>query len=466
MSSRPPRLVVISNRVPNPGDKKAQAGGLATALLDALGDSGGLWFGWNGKVGTDHRPDPAVSEQAGITFATMELSRRDYNEYYNGFANRTLWPLLHYRLDMAYFDRQQYSRYIEVNRLFAERLSPLLRKSDIIWVHDYHLIPIAAELRARGHEQKIGFFLHTPFPATEIMTALPNHDQLVRSMFDYDLIGFQTEKYKRAFLDYLRYEVGANVTTRHAELDGRRVRIGVFPVGIDADQFKRSGADAESLAWHRNLRRQHGDTDWLIGVDRLDYSKGLIERFRSYGRFLAKYSEFQRKVTFFQIAPPSRAEVPEYREIRHELEAEAGHINGRFADLDWVPINYINKSYTRAQLARFYHESRAGFVTPLRDGMNLVAMEYVASQNPHDPGVLILSRFAGAADYLDGALVVNPFGQDGVSDAIAMALGMPLEERRERYDSMMAAIERNDVKKWGRTFVQTLIKVRRGPAAK
>ena len=194
-------------------------------------------------------------------------------------------------------------------------------------------------------------------------------------------------------------------------------------------------------------------------------SKGLIERFRSYGRFLTKYSEFQRKVTFFQIAPPSRAEVPEYREIRHELEAEAGHINGRFADLDWVPINYINKSYTRAQLARFYHESRAGFVTPLRDGMNLVAMEYVASQNPHDPGALILSRFAGAADYLDGALVVNPFGQDGVSDAIAMALDMPLEERRERYDSMMAAIERNDVKKWGRTFVQALTKVRRGPAA-
>ena len=421
-----------------------------------------MWFGWNGKV--TNQPDPPVnfSEHDGITFATMSLSRRDHAQYYNGFANRALWPMFHYRMDLARFNREHYSSYVGVNKLFAEHLSGLLEPNDLLWIHDYHLIPLAIELRQLGHRQPMGFFLHTPFPAREVLTVLPAYEQLVTAMCEYDLVGFQTENDRHAFLDCVRDELGGHVRRNsQVELGKRKLSTGVFPIGIDPEPFMRAALNPERLAWGRRLRERYGGANWLIGVDRLDYSKGLIERFVSFERFLDKYPEYRRKVTFFQIAPPSRAEVPEYKAIRHELEAEAGHINGRFADLDWLPINYINKSFSRDQLAMFYRLSRIGLVTPLRDGMNLVAKEYVASQNPSDPGVLILSRFAGAARQLDAALIVNPFAHESVADAIHRALEMSLDERRERFDSMMKIIQRDNLEDWGRRYLSAL-----GSAAK
>ncbi len=451
------RLVVVSNRVAEPSDTKARAGGLAVALLDALSEHGGVWFGWNGKVKPKTNSEPKLNQDGAITFATVDLSRKNYAEYYNGFANRTLWPLFHYRLDLTGFSQQNYSGYLQVNTMFANRLMGLLEDDDLIWVHDYHLIPLGKELRRAGSTQPMGFFLHTPFPAMEILTALPSHRTLVRALCAYDVVGFQTENDLRAFLDYIVHEANGGIMGNHlVHAFGRTLRVEVFPIGIDTEAFVKAGRMMSHAGKAKRLLERLGDRAWIIGVDRLDYSKGLVERFKSFQRLLETHPEYRGKVTLIQIAPPSRSEVPEYKEIRRTLEAEAGHINGQFADFDWLPINYLNKSYTRHDLVGFFRASRVGLVTPLRDGMNLVAKEYVAAQNPEDPGVLVLSRFAGAARELDAALIVNPFDHDGVAEAISEGLEMPLEERRERWSAMMECLRANTLDVWRDNFLKAL----------
>ncbi|MEX2450408.1 MAG: alpha,alpha-trehalose-phosphate synthase (UDP-forming) [Rhodospirillales bacterium] len=451
------RLVVVSNRVAVATDKKSQAGGLAVALQDALREYGGIWFGWSGKTAQRTPAKPKIHHAGAVTFATLDLARRSYNEYYNGYANRTLWPLFHYRLDLTAFEKRNYAGYREVNTIFAEKLRPLLGKDDLIWVHDYHLIPFAEELRNLGITRPIGFFLHTPFPAMEVLTALPDHRNLVRSLCAYDLIGFQTENDLRAFLDYIVHEARGAILGDHLiQAYGRTLRVEIFPIGIDTEDMVQAGLHQARSRQAKHLVDRPRDHEWIIGVDRLDYSKGLVQRFRAFEKLLANYPGYRGKVTLMQIAPPSRSEVPEYKEIRQELEAEAGHINGRFANVDWVPINYLNKSFTRQDLATLYRSSRIGLVTPLRDGMNLVAKEYVAAQNPHDPGVLILSRFAGAARELTDALIVNPFDLDSIAEAIARGLEMPLEERLERWSAMMEILRANTLTTWRDNFIKAL----------
>lgn len=451
------RLVVVSNRVALATDAKARAGGLAVALQDALMEKGGVWFGWSGKVATKPPDKPTLTKVGKVTYATLDLTRKHYSEYYNGFANRTLWPLFHYRLDLTAFSRQTSHGYMQVNTIFAEALKSLLKRNDLIWVHDYHLIPMARILRKRGARQPMGFFLHTPFPAMEILVALPQHRDLVEALCEYDLIGFQTANDVRAFLDYVVHEAGGSILGDHIiEVFGRTIRVEIFPIGIDTDALIQAGLEATRGAQSRMLRKHPGDRIWITGVDRLDYSKGIVKKFHSFERFLEKYPAYRGNVTLMQIAPPSRSEVPEYREIRHRLEAESGHINGRFAEFDWVPINYLNKSYTRLELAAFFRTSRIGLVTPLRDGMNLVAKEYVATQNPHDPGVLVLSRFAGAARELHAALTVNPFDYDAVAAAIVQGLEMHLEERIERWEAMMEKLRTNTLSTWRDNFLEAL----------
>jgi trehalose 6-phosphate synthase len=457
MPSKKKRLVVVSNRVPYITEKKAQAGGMAVGLREVLETTGGIWFGWSGKVSDSSITEPTVTRVSPITYVTIDLSRKDYNQYYNGFANQVLWPLFHYRLDLTSFNRNHFLGYERVNGLFATKLSKLLKKNDLIWVHDYHLIPLGNELRKRGQKQTIGFFFHTPFPALEVMTALPLHGELMEQLCAYDLIGFQTDNDLRAFIDYIRHEAGGRVVrNKHVEVFGYKFKIGVFPIGINPEHFAGPIRDSKQITWMRKLKHRYGDIDWLIGVDRLDYSKGINERFRAFERLLERYPGYQSRVTFIQITPPSRSDIREYREIRHELEAEAGHINGRFGELDWLPINYINRSYTREQLATFYRASRIGLVTPFRDGMNLVAKEYVASQNPEDPGVLVLSRFAGAARELESALIVNPYDFDSIADTIARGLEMSLGERRERWDVMIKVLRRNDLAHWRDSYLRAL----------
>ena len=449
------RLVMVSNRIALPGE--ARAGGLAIALKSAIEEAGGLWFGWSGHVAAGSG-DVHVQDAGKIRYITVDLSEQDRDEYYNGFANRTLWPLLHFRMDLVDYSRETYAGYRRVNALFADRLAPLLQDDDVVWVHDYHLIPLAELLRERGARCRLGFFLHVPMPSSDLLAALPEHRRLFESLSAYDLVGFQTERDLERFQDYVRL-FGRGRVVEHGVLetaDGRRLRAGAFPISIDTARISSLAAKAIGKASVKRLAASLSNRALAIGVDRLDYSKGLPERFRAFERYLQRHPEQRGRMTYLQIAPVSRGEVPEYRTLRQELEQLAGHINGTHADADWTPVRYVNRNYPHASLTGFYRLARVALVTPLRDGMNLVAKEFVAAQDGEDPGVLVLSSFAGSARELTPALLVNPYDLDGVADAIAQAVAMPLEERRERWQAMMVRLRQHDITAWRQHFLATL----------
>lgn len=458
------RLVVVSNRVALPGESRA--GGLAVALQAALEDranrqGGGLWFGWSGKIDPEHSGRLHRQHADGIDYATIDLSRRDHADYYNGFANRSLWPLLHFRMDLVDYSRETWAAYRRVNALFAEKLAPMLHDDDIVWVQDYHLIPLAALLRERGVRARIGFFLHVPMPSSDLLAALPQHRQLFDGLSAYDLVGFQTVRDLERFQDYVRLFGGGRVLTPGLleTGEGHRFRAAAFPISIDTAQIERQAAAAIDKPSVRRLLESLSGRELAIGVDRLDYSKGLPERFRAFERFLQRHPEQKGTLTFLQIAPVSRGEVAEYKLLRGELEQLSGHINGGHAEPDWTPMRYVNRNFAHPTLTGFYRAARVGLVTPLRDGMNLVAKEYVAAQDPADPGVLVLSTFAGAARELDvGALIVNPYDLDGVADAISAAARMPVEERRQRWEAMMKLLRRHDIHAWRRDYLDALEK--------
>jgi trehalose 6-phosphate synthase len=448
------RLVVISNRVALP--RETRAGGLAPAVLSALADHGGVWVGWSGRTADPPGP-PTVQNEGPITYVTFDLTKDDYDEYYNGFANRTLWPLLHFRLDLVDYRRDTYRAYQRVNRIFARTIAPLLKPDDLIWVHDYHLIPLAALLREEGVSARIGFFLHTPLPPPDLLSALPGSRALMDSMTDYDLVGFQTPSDSQAFIDYLRDVAGAKVTGGDViHVGSHPTRVLCLPISIDADLVAGQASRAITQPTVRRLRESLLGRWMMIGVDRLDYSKGLNDRFLAFSRFIERYPEHRRQVAYLQIAPTSRGEVPEYRMIRSELERQAGAVNGRFAEADWVPLRYVNRTYPQSTLAGFYRVARVGLVTPLRDGMNLVAKEYVAAQDPEDPGVLVLSQFAGASRELTSALVVNPHDVESVSDAMHRAVSMTLRERRRRWGEAMDRLHEWSITDWREAFVAAL----------
>ena len=450
------RLVVVSNRVSVPDQRGgARAGGLEVAIKSALKPRSGLWFGWSGRVG-EPGPAKAVAHD-NISYVTVDLRKADHQEFYNGYANSVLWPILHYRLDLAEFTRRDLSGYQRVNEFFAVNLERHLRPDDVIWVHDYHLIPLARALRQRGHRNKIGFFIHIPFPPPEIITALPNHERLVASLCYYDLVGFQTETDADNFARYLTDEAGLRrVAGGNFQFENRSVRVGVFPVGVETDSFPRLARRAINTQFVRRVLDSLAGRAMIIGVDRLDYSKGLPQRMEAYRLFLAGYPDWRSKVTYLQIAPRSRADIPGYADIGRQVEEAAGHINGTFGEADWTPIRYVNRAHSRTALAGLYRAARTALVTPLRDGMNLVAKEYVASQDADDPGVLILSRFAGAAHECREALLVNPYDPEGVGNAINRALSMPLEERRARHAANFKVLAKNDLTRWADRFLDAL----------
>jgi trehalose 6-phosphate synthase len=451
------RLIVISNRVTAQAGPAGAQGGLWVALGAALRAYRGIWFGWSGGRTDKFTGQIDLQRHEGITTATIDLEEQDIDEYYNGYANRTLWPLFHYRVDLAEYDRSFGSGYERVNERFAETVAPLIDPDDLVWVHDYHLIPLGSQLRQRGVKNRIGFFLHIPWPPARLLVSLPFHERLVRSLLAYDLIGFQTEEWLESFRHYVERELGATMGEENVvHLEGRKVKAAVFPIGIDHDEFREAAeSDTARQACERLLKSAEGKSI-IVGVDRLDYSKGLEERFAGYRRFLEENEERRHKVFLLQIAPPSRGEVHTYEDIRERLDELSGRINGEFAEIDWVPIRYVNQGYPRAELAGFYRASHIGLVTPLRDGMNLVAKEYVAAQDPDDPGVLILSRFAGAALQLKDALLVNPYSKDEISDAIRTALEMPREERISRWRTMMDNVATENVVAWREAFVGAL----------
>lgn len=451
------RLVVVSNRVAIP--HQSRAGGLAAALQSALHERSGIWFGWSGKQSTHSAREIHYEHSDDITYATIDLSPEDYTDYYQGFANRALWPLFHYRPDLVDYQRANYKGYLRVNAQFAERLAQLIESGDTVWIHDYHLIPLAQLLREKGITNRIGFFLHTPLAAAELLTTLPHHRELFGTLAAYDLVGLQTCQDLRSLRDYFEHEAGAELCEDGviALPDGRHFRAAHFPISIDtaaaAQDARRAAGSEANQRIERSMDQQRA---LMIGVDRLDYSKGLPERFNAFARFLERTESWKNRVCLLQIAPPSRSDVPEYRQIRRELERRAGHINGALATPEWVPIHYVNQTVPHDVLAGYFRLARVGLITPLRDGMNLVAKEYVASQDPDNPGVLVLSRFAGAAEELDAAILVNPHDEDSMAEALKRALEMPVDERRQRWRAMMDVLEIHDVAKWRRNFLDTL----------
>jgi trehalose 6-phosphate synthase len=450
------RLVVVSNRVGVP-DGSARAGGLEVAIRAALKSRGGLWFGWSGRVAEDTAGPAKRVDQDNISYLTVDLLKDDYDEFYNGFANRVLWPILHYRLDLAEFTRRDLGGYFRVNEYFATHLEKKLKPDDTIWVHDYHLIPFAKALRDRGHKNRIGFFIHIPFPPPEILTALPNHEQLIPALCHYDLVGFQTETDATNFSRYLANEVGLKrVNGDSFAFSDRVVQIGQFPVGVETEALQRLARRAIESGFVREVTESLSGRAMIIGVDRLDYTKGIPERMDAFERFLTNFPDWRGKVTYLQITPRSRTGIPEYADISRKVGEAVGRINGAFGEASWTPLRYINKAHSRTALAGLYRAARAALVTPLRDGMNLVAKEYVAAQNPEDPGVLILSRFAGAARECGAALLVNPYDPEGVAIAINRALSMPLSERRQRQEHNYRGLVDNDITHWAERFLDLL----------
>ncbi len=451
------RLIVASNRVVDL-EKGIQSGGLAVALGEALQRGRGVWFGWDGTIVDDENAlGLKLAQQNGMRTATVPLTRSEYDNYYLGFANKVLWPAFHYRLDLAVYDSAFLEGYRRVNRRMAGQLAALLEPDDLVWVHDYHMLLVGAELRDQGCRQRIGFFLHIPFPPPEIFRAVPENASLARSLFAYDVIGFQTAGDASNFVRYIVEEFGGEaLADDRVRCFDRTIMARPFPIGIDADAVFEMAHTPEAEAHIGRLQRRSMANMFVLGVDRLDYSKGLPDRMKAFRRLLEMHPEMRKAVTLMQIAPPTREDVAAYAEIRHELEGLSGAINGEFGDFDWTPVRYIHRAIPRATLAALFRGSHVGLVTPLRDGMNLVAKEYVASQDSDSPGVLILSKFAGAAEDLEEALIVNPYDTDEMAIAINAALTMPIEERRERYEKLIARVRKHDVKNWRETFLEAL----------
>jgi trehalose 6-phosphate synthase len=446
-----PRVVLVSNRVVDLS-KAAQAGGVAVVLADILRERDGLWFGWSGKIEDPaaQKPQQKVRGPASSQMATLNLSQQEYDEYYLGYSNSVIWPVFHNRLDLAKFDAGFYQRYVDVNERFARELEPLLKPDDTIWIHDYHLIPLAEALRRRGVENPIGFFLHIPVPPAQTFLAIPEHEALAKSLSAYDLIGLQTRTDVANFIKFMEESVsGRIVQDGRIRVFDRLLTVKSFPVGIMPDDFADLGPSEPDREAEMGIMR-------AVGVDRLDYTKGLPQKFAAFGRFLEKYPAYRGKVILTQIAPPTRETVEAYTDIRTSLEGLSGKINGLYGELDWMPIHYIHRSAPRKRLTKIYRSSRIGLFTPLRDGMNLVAKEYIAAQDPDDPGVVVLSRFAGAAEQLDDALIVNPYNLEEVADAVLRAIEMGRTERVARHERLLTKIKANDAATWTRSFLSTL----------
>jgi trehalose 6-phosphate synthase len=448
------RLIIVSNRTPSKGPA---AGGLAVALRKVLSERDGFWFGWSGKLVDSPGRDASFEDIDGIRVGRIDLTRDDHHAYYAGFSNSILWPGFHLRLDLVNFEGHWYEGYRRVNAQFAKALLPHLKPDDIVWVHDYHLIPLGAELRALGARNRMGFYLHIPFPTADALYAIPHHQDLMRDLSRYDLVGLQAERDVTAFRDFADHQATASLSgTPPKSIDFSRTDVAAVPIGSDPEAFARLAASPAASKMINRMSRSLNGQGLILGVDRLDYSKGLPQRVEAYEKLLANNAEMRRGVHLLQVAPPSRDTIKQYQETSDALDAMVGRVMGHFAEPDWQPLTYVKRAYGQASLAGLYRLARVGLVTPLRDGMNLVAHEFIASQNPKDPGVLVLSRFAGAAEIFPDALLVNPFDTDETAEALRLAMTMPHEERLARWQALMAAARNYSVDNWAERFLTRL----------
>ncbi|MEM0986069.1 MAG: trehalose-6-phosphate synthase [Pseudomonadota bacterium] len=449
------RVIAVSNRTA--ADPTARAGGLAVAVWESLQKTGGTWIGWSGELVDETPRGVEVFRDDGVEFVLTDLTHQEHKGFYLDYANKVLWPVFHYRIDLADFDADAFNTYAAVNQRIASIIGDRLEPDDVVWVHDYHFLLLGDCLRRVGWDGRIGFFLHIPFPAPEIFRALPEHQWIARALCAYSVVGFQSSSDRSNFARYLVEDCkGVEHDDQIIEAFGKRVKVSTYPIGIDAEGFLEARQTEAARDAALTLGRFLGDRQLVIGVDRMDYSKGLPERFEAVGKLLDAYPELHGKVSVTQIAPPSRSKVDAYRDLREQLDQLSGRINGDYGDLDWLPLRYLARSYGRSELAGLFEMARVGLVTPLRDGMNLVAKEFVMAQDEDDPGVLILSEFAGAAEQMQAALIVNPYDTTRLAETIHQALTMPLEERRDRWRVLRDTVMEQDVVWWRQRFLEDL----------
>jgi trehalose 6-phosphate synthase len=461
-------LLVVSNRLPelrhvesnDEAERKKNVGGLVSALEPALRSRGGMWLGWSGRTVPSSEPVTtgvieAAGGSSGVQLAWVDYKESWYRHYYLGLCNGTLWPLFHSFPSRVRISDEGWAAYKEVHETFAELAAELTKPRATIWAHDYHLLLFARVMRQRGHVGPMGHFLHIPFPALDIFTMLPWAAQVIDALLDFDLLGFHTPQHVANFLQCAAALLPAKVSDDVVHHRGRATHVPAMPIGIIPDVFQEP-PDPAVAAEIDGLMRILGDSKLVLGVDRLDYTKGIPERLLAFGRMLEMFPEWRGKVSLVQVSVPSRADIPTYGEQRAKIEAVVGRLNGELGEAGWVPVRYLYRSYGREQLAQLYRVASVGYVTPLRDGMNLVAKEYVAAQSLENPGVLLLSQFAGAAVEMQDAVLTNPYHIDGMAQDLDRALRMPLEERKARHAKLLATVQRSNAVTWAEHFLDTL----------
>ena len=440
------RLIVLSNRLADL--HTPDAGGLSVALGKLLREHGGLWLGWSGLITAETNGENRVerSIDGNVEYLCVHFSQKEHDGYYKNYANGQLWPLLHQRVDLAEFDGSGELIYRAVNKRFADTLTSILDDDDIVWAHDYYFITLAEELRAAGVMNRIGFFFHTPLPPSATLAALPNHESLFSALFAYDLVGFQSHEDKENFLSYVRTYFGDQAVEGSVVTRRGRTLVDVFPLGIDVENFRAFAQSQGSQEALQRIQQEYSRRKLLIGIDPLDYAKGIPHRVRGFGEFLNRFPELRSCATLIQVAFPASDETNSCTDIQSEIESLCGALNGDIGELNWAPVRYIHRTLSREELAGLYQAAQVALVTPLRDSVSLVAKEFVAAQNPDAPGVLVLSKFTGDAEQMPAALAVNPYDKESMAYVMHRALTMSLAERQERHRALMETISRYDAR--------------------
>ncbi len=461
------RLINVSNRLPVEIKFRAgrprlnpSAGGLASALDSIWRHHHGLWIGWAGAVDPETASTLLQKAARGrpYGFKAVPLTQQEVSKFYSGFANEIIWPLFHDMPSRCDFDPEYWEFYQRVNRKFAQAAAEAANGKDLIWAHDYHLMLMGRYLREAGSTARVGFFLHIPFPAPDMFEKLPWRKTVLRSLLQYHLLGFQTDRDRYNFLSCLERIVPEAICAREdahniVSLDGRRTTVATFPISISFEEFASHAASREVEAGAEQLRRELAHNFVVLGVDRMDYTKGIPERLKAFRILLRRYPELRHRVTLLQVVVPSREEIPNYKELRREVELLVSQINGEFTEAGWVPIHYMHRNLTRKQLLTYYRAADIALVTSLKDGMNLVVKEFCAAQ-VDERGVVVMSEFTGAtAELQHGAIVVNPNDLAGIAEAIHRACVMPVEEKRARMQLMRDVVRTYNVQHWAESFL-------------
>lgn len=453
------KLIVLSNRVNLPSADGHAAGGLAVALQDALQDMGGVWLGWNGeKVESSDEQYFSIYQKDQVEYITCPLTQQQYQDYYCGFSNNTLWPAMHDREDLIEFHPEEFRTYQKVNRHFALELSRIAEPEDMIWVHDYHFLSVAHYCRELGMKNRIGFFLHIPFAPLSIWKGLDVSEKLIQHMAEYNVFGLQTEHDQKQCVDVLQYYLGGLLTPDNIlVLDNHELKIHCYPIGVNPELIQQAAVDAEKEKPNTPFHVEHmPDHKTIISVDRIDYSKGLIERFNAFADFLKQYPQYHQLVTDLQVACPCRMDIPAYENLFNQVQAKVEAINHQFSQGDWTPIQCTHDTIAHDQLMQMYRHSDICWVNSLRDGMNLVAKEFIAAQDPEHPGILILSKYAGSAEQMPEALIVDPESPCSMVNALRKALIMSKSERIERYECLIKGLKHFDITDWRNAFLTDL----------